>query len=160
MQMLLQTLTPRNPLTSPSTPRVTLSPRQKKPLTPGLIRHLPFGFRVPNIRNNVNNRVWTSILIGVSPIAHFGRVTPVPHAMTPIGQFGARLVVAIKVVVAVSVVVAIGLVAIRTVRETKGEKERRTGADVGRTTQRSLPQKKKPSGTPLTLQWLSFLRES
>ena len=67
---------------------------------------------------------------------------------------------ATKVVVAVRVVVAIRVVAIRAPRATKREKERCTGADVGRSTKKRPLQKKKPSGTPLTLQWLSFLRES
>ena len=62
-------------------------PPAEKPPTPGFNRLLPFGFGVPNIGNNVNKRVWTSILIGVSPKARFGRVSPVLRAMTPIGQF-------------------------------------------------------------------------
>ena len=42
----------------------------------------------------------------------------------------------------------------------KGEKKRRTGTDVGGGSQRSPLRRKKTSGTPLTLRWVSFLRES
>ena len=53
--------------------------RRRKPATPGLNRHLrihPFGFHVPNIQNKVNKRIWTNVLIGVSPITHFGGCKP------------------------------------------------------------------------------------
>ena len=63
-----------------------------------------------------------------------------------IGGGGGRVVLAIRVVVAP--------------RATKGEKLRRTGADVGRSAQRSPLRKKKTWGTPLTVRWLSFLGES
>ena len=61
----------------------------------------------------------------------------------------------LKVLVAIRVVVAV-----RAVGAIKGEKERRTGTGAGRSAPRSPPRKKKLSGTPLTLRWLSFLRES
>ena len=165
MRMLRRTLTPPNPLTPPSKLWVTLNLRRRKPSTPGLNRHLHFGFRVPNIGNNVNKRIWTTILIGVSPIATFGRVSLVLHAMTPIGLFRASLkvvslgvvVVATRVAVAVRLVVAIRVVAARAIKEGK---ERRTGADVDRSAQSSPLRRKKPSDTPLTLRWLSFRRES
>ena len=67
------------------------------------------------------------------------------------------MVVAIRVVVAVRVVVVIRVVAARAIKK---EKERRTGADVGKIAQRSPLGKKKPSGTPFTLRWVSFGRES
>ena len=121
-----------------------------------LNRHLPFGFRVPNIGNNVNKRIWTTILIGVSPIAPFGRVSPVLHAMTPIGPFRVSPKV-VNLKLAIRVVLVIRVVAARAIKK---ERERRTGADVGRSAQRSPLRKKKTSGTPLTLRWLSFLRES
>ena len=105
------------------------------------------------------------MLIGVSPMAPFGRVSPVLHAMTPIGRFGVSLrvvnlwvVVAIRVAVAVRIVVVIRVVV--AARARKLEEERRTGADVGRSAQRSPLRKKKTSGTPWTLRWLLFLRES
>ena len=49
------------------------------------------------------------------------------------------------------------VVAARVIKE---ERERRTGADGGRGAQRSPLRKKKTPGTPLTLRWLLFLRES
>ena len=82
--------------------------------------------------------------------------------MTPIGHFGVglrvvdlRALVAIRVVTTVKAVVAIGLVV--AVRAIKGEKDRRTGADVGRSARRYPLRKKVPSGTPVTLRWLTFL---
>ena len=106
--------------------------------------------------------MWTTILIGMSPIAPFGRVSPVLHVMVPIGPFrvslrvvNLRVVVAIGVAVAIRVVVVIRPLAPRAIKE---ERERCT--DVGRSAQRRPLRKKKTSGTPLTLQWLSFLRES
>ena len=62
------------------------------------------------------------------------------------------MVVAMRV--AVRVVQVIRVAAARAMRE---EKERRTGAAVGRSAQRSPLQKKKPLGKPLTLR---FHRES
>ena len=77
--------------------------------------------------------------------------------MTTIVPFRVSLKMAnLKVVVTIRVVV-IRVVAARAIKE---EKERRTGADVVRSAQRSPLRKKKISGTPLTVQWLSFLRES
>ena len=64
---------------------------------------------------------------------------------------------AIRVAVVITTVVVIRVAAARAIKE---EKERRTGANVGRSAQRSPLQKKKPSGTPVTLPWLSFHRES
>ena len=58
-------------------------------------------------------------------------------------------------VVAIRVVVVVGAV-----EEIKGEKECRTGADVGRSARRSPLRKKYPLGIPLTPPWLLFLRES
>ena len=62
--------------------------------------------------------------------------------MTPIGQFAVRLrvvnlrvVVGMRVVVALTAVVSIRVVA--AVRAIKGAKKGRTGADVGRSAQRS-----------------------
>ena len=120
-----------NGLTPPSTPWVTLNPRPRQPATRCLNRHLPinpFGFHVPNIGNNVN----TTVLIGVSPMTLLGRVSPIPHAMTPIGRFGVslrvvnvRVMVAKKVMVAVRAVVAIRVVvAVRASGAIKGERER------------------------------------
>ena len=59
--------------------------------------------------------------------------------------------------VAIRLAVVVRVAAARAIRE---EKERRTGADVGRRAQRHPLRKKKPSGTPVTLPWLSFDRES
>ena len=165
MRMLRRTLTPPNPLTPPSTPWVTLILRGRKPSTPGLNRHLAFGFRVPNIGKHVNKRRWTCLgLIGVPPIAPFGLVSLILHAMTLIGALrvslrvvSLRVVVAIRVAVVIRVPVVVRVAAARAIRE---EKERRTGADVGRSAQRRPFRKKKPSGTPVTLRWLSFHRES
>ena len=80
-------------------------------------------------------------------MAPFGCVNPITNAMTPIGQFlrttigpskGVSLrVVNLKVVVAIRVVVAV-----RAVGAIKGEKERHMGADVGRSAQKRLRQKK------------------
>ena len=67
------------------------------------------------------------------------------------------MVVMLMVAVAVKVAVVIRVVA---ARATKEERERLMGEDVGRSAQRSSPQKKKPSGTPLTLRWLLLHRES
>ena len=58
-----------------------------------------------------------------------------------------RLAVTARVVVVMTVLVA--------KRAIKGEKERPTGADVGRNAQRSPLRRKKTSGTLLTLRWLS-----
>ena len=58
------------------------------------------------------------------------------------------MVVATRVAVPVRVVVVIRVRAARAMTE---EKERRTGADVCRSAQRSPLRKRKPSGTPLTL---------
>ena len=41
--------------------------------------------------NNVNKRIWTTVLIGVSPMTLPGSADPFPHAMTPIGRFGVSL---------------------------------------------------------------------
>ena len=65
--------------------------------------------------------------------------------------------VAIRVAVAIRVVVVIRVAAARAIKEAR---ERRRGADIGRSAQRRPLQKKKPSGTPVTLLWLSFHRES
>ena len=54
-------------------------------------------------------------------------------------------------------VVVIRVAAARAIKEAK---ERRTAADVGRSAQRRSLRKKKPSGTPVTLPWLWFHRES
>ena len=78
--------------------------------------------------------------------------------MTPIEPFMVTLkVVNLRVVVAIKMLMVIRVVAARAIKE---EKERCTGADVGRSAQRSPLRKKKTSGTPLTLRWLSFLRAS
>ena len=65
--------------------------------------------------------------------------------------------VAIRVAVVIRVVVVIRVAAARAIKEAR---ERRTGADVGRSAQRRPLRKKKTSGTPVTLPWLSFHRES
>ena len=65
--------------------------------------------------------------------------------------------VAIRVAVVIKVVVVIRVAAARVIKEAR---ERRTGADVGRSAQRRPLQKKKTSGTPVTLPWFSFHRES
>ena len=158
MRMLLWTLTPPNRLTPPSTLWVTLNLRRRKLSTPGLNCHLPFGFCLPNIGKHVNKRRWTTILIGVSPIAPFGRVSLIFHAMTLIGALWVSLrVVSLRVVVAIMVAVVIRVAAARAIG---GGKERRMSAGVGRSAQRRPLRKKKPSGTPVTLRWLSFHRES
>ena len=163
MRMLRRTLTPLNPLEPPSTPWVTLNLRRRKPSTPGLNRQLTFGFRLPNIGEHVNKRRWTCLgLIGVPPIAPFGHVSLVLHAMTLIGALRVSLGVvsprvAIRVAVVIRVEVVISLAAARAKKEGK---ERRTGADVGRGAQRRPFRKKKPSGTPVTLPRPSFHRES
>ena len=163
MRRLRRTLTPPNPLTPPSTPWVTLNLRRRNPSTPGLNRHLPFGFRVPNIGKHVNKRIWTCLgLIGVPPIPPFGRVSLILRAMTLIGTLRVSLKVvslrvAIRVAVVIRVVVVIRVAAARAIKEAR---ERRTGADVGRGAQRRPLRKKKTSGTPVTLPWLSFHRES
>ena len=82
--------------------------------------------------------------------------------MTLIGALRVRLRVvslrvAIRVAVVIGVVVIIRVAAARAIKE---EKERRTGADVGRIAQSRPLREKKPSGTPVTLPWLSFHRES
>ena len=120
-------------------------PAAKKTADPGLNCHLPiilFWFHVPNIENTVNKRIWTTVLIGVSPTTSFGRVNLILHAMAPIGRFGVSLsVVNLRAVVAIRVVGALrAAVAIRVavaVRWVEGERERGTGADVGRSAQRS-----------------------
>ena len=163
MRMLLWTLTPPNRLTPPSTAWVTLNHRLKKPSTTCLNRHLPFGFCVPNIEKHVNKRGWTCLgFIGVPPIAPSGRVSLILHAMTLIGALreSLRVVslrVATRLAVVIRVVVVIGVVALRAIKEGK---RHRTGADVGRSAQRGPLRKKKPSGTPVTLPWPSFHRES
>ena len=121
---------------------------------PGLNRHLPLGLRVPNIGKHVNKRRWTCLgLIGVPPRALFGHVSLILHAMTLIGELGVSLmVVSLRMVVAMRLAVALRVAAARAIRE---EGERRTGADVGRSAQRKIP-----LGTPVTLRWLSFHRES
>ena len=101
-------------------------------------------------------------LIGVPPIAPFGRVSLILHAMTLTGALRVslrvvRLRVAIRVAAVIRVAVVIRVAAARAIKE---EKERRTGADIGRSAQRRPLRKKKPSGTPVTLPWLSFHRES
>ena len=65
--------------------------------------------------------------------------------------------VVIRVAVAPIVVVVIRVQASRAIKE---EKKRRTGADVGRSAQRSPLRKKQTSGTPLSLWWLAFLQVS
>ena len=65
--------------------------------------------------------------------------------------------VAIRVAVVIGVVVVIRVAAARAIKE---ENKRRTGADVGRSAQRRPLRKKKFSGTPVTLPWLLFHRES
>ena len=101
-------------------------PPAKKTADPGLNRHLPintFGLRVPNIGSNVNKRIWTTVLIGVSPKAPFGRVDAVPHAMTPIQQFPRNKIGPSKGV-SQRVVNLKAVVPIRAVQAIKGEKER------------------------------------
>ena len=101
-------------------------PLSKKTADPGLNRHLrinAFGFRVPKIGSNVNKPIWTTILIGVSPIAPFRRVDAVPHAMTPIGQF-LRNTIGPPKGVSLRVVNLKAVVRIRAVWAIKGEKER------------------------------------
>ena len=61
------------------------------------------------------------------------------------------------VAVVIRVVVVIRVAAARAIKEGN---ERRTSADVGRSAQRRRLRKKKPSGTPVTLPWPSFHRES
>ena len=129
----------------------TSNPRRRKRPTPGLNRQTPFGFRVPNIGNNVNKQIWNTILIVVSPVEPLGRVSPVHHAMTSIEPFRVSLQV-----VKLRVVVAINWAA----RAMKEEKDRSMGADAVRSAQGSPHRKKKASGNPLTLRWLSLLRES
>ena len=62
-----------------------------------------------------------------------------------------------KVGVVKRVAVVLRVAAARAIKE---EKKRRTGADVGTSAQRRPLRKKKPSGTPVTLLWLSFHAES
>ena len=125
-------------------------PRANQTADPGLNRHLPIHpFRpgVPNISSTVEKRKSTTILIGVSEIALFGCVDPIPHAMTPIGQFLGNTirpsnwvslrVVNLKVVVAIRMVVAV-----TTQGAIKGEKERCIRADVGRSARRIHLRKK------------------
>ena len=68
--------------------------------------------------------------------------------------------VAIRVAIRVAVVIRVVVIRVAAARAIKEAWERRTGADVGRSAQRRPLQKKKPSGTPVTLPWLSFHRES
>ena len=124
-------------------------PPVKKSVDPGPKPLPPFGFRVTNIGNGVNKLIWTTILFGVSPIAPFGCISLVLHAMTPIGPFRPSLkvvslsvVVATRVAVAVRVVVVIRVVAARAIKE---EKEPRTGA-VG--IPRGAPPKRETLGHP------------
>ena len=65
--------------------------------------------------------------------------------------------VAIRVAVLIRVAVVIWVAAARAIKE---ERERRTGADVGRSAERRPLRNIKPSGTSVTLQWLSLHLES
>ena len=137
-----------------------LNPRQRKPPAPIPIN--PFGFHVPSIGKSVNKRKWTTVLIGVPPIAPFGCVDPIPRAITPIGRFlrptsGPSKGVSLKVE-SLSTLVAIR--AIRAVGATREARGRRIGADVGRSAMRSPLRKKQTSGARMMLRWLSFLRGS
>ena len=88
--------------------------------------------------------------------------------MTPIGALWVSLrVVSLRVAIRVAVVIRVAgvirvavVLSVAAARAIKEEKERRTGADVGRSAQRRPLRKKKPPGTPVTLPWLSFHRES
>ena len=132
-------------------------PPKKKPVDPGPKPPPTFGYHVPNIGKHVNKRRWTCLgLIGVPPIPQFGRVSLILRAMTLIGtlQVSLKVVslrvairVAIRVAVVIRVVVVIRVAA--AARAIKEAKERRTGADVGRSAQRRPLRKKKPSGTPV-----------
>ena len=93
----------------------------------------------------------------MSWIAPFGRVSLILHVMKLIRALGVSLRVVSLMVVAIRVAVVIRLAAARAIKE---EKERRTGAGVGRGVQRRPLRKEKPSGTPVTLRWLSFHPES
>ena len=137
------TLTPQNPLTPPSTPWVTLNLRRRKPSTPGLKCHLRFGLRVPNIGKHINKRRWTCLgLIGVPPIAPFGRVSLILHAMTLIGALRVSVrVLSLRMVVALRAAVAVRVAAATAIRE---ERERRTGAAIGRSAQRRPFERRNP----------------
>ena len=127
-------------------------PPTKKTIDPGP------GFGGPNIEKHVNKRMWTTILIGVSPTTPFGHVSLRFHAMTLIGALRVSpKVVSLRVVGAIRMAMVVRVAAARAIRE---EKERRTGADVGRSAQGGPLGKKKPSGTRMTLRWLSLHRES
>ena len=89
------------------------------------------------------------------PIAPFEQIL---QAMTLIGALRVSLrVVSLRVVVAIRVAVVVGVAMVRAIREERGHP---TGADVGRSAQRRSLPKEEPSGTPVTLPWLSFHRES
>ena len=134
-------------------------PPAKKTVHPGPKPPPSFWVPAPNIGKHVNQRRWTCLgLIGVPPIAPFGRVSLRHHAMTLIGALRVSLrVVSLRVVVAIRVAVLVRVAAARAIREVK---EHLAGAAVGRSARRRPLRKKKSSGTPVTLWWLSFHRES
>ena len=134
-------------------------PPAKRTADPGPKPPPTFGFRVPNIGKHVNKKRWTCLgSIGVPPIAPSGRVSLILHAMTLIGALlVGRRVVSLRVVVAIRVAVVVSVAAARAIRE---EREPCTGADVSRSAQRRPLRKKQPSGSPVTLRWLSFHLES
>ena len=139
-------------------------PPAKKTVDPGA-KPPPtfFGFPVPNSGKHINKQRWTCLgLIGQPPIAPFGPVTLILHAMTLIGVLRVSLrVVSLRVAIRVAVVIRVAMVIrVAAARAIKEEKQRHTGGEAGRSAQRRPLRAKKPSGTPVTLPWLSFHRES